>query len=85
MAVMDAIPVAASIARLPGVRSAIAIRFADASVDAGGMPINAAFQGVSGDGSHPWTVLAGHDIQSMGDILVNERVAERLAVTPGTG
>ena len=75
-----------AIARLPAVRSAVALRFADAVV-LNGEPagIRTSVQGVAGSGpAHPWTILRGRDITPDGpQIVVNENAATRAKVAPG--
>jgi len=75
------IATAGSIARLPGVRAAIALRFADATLDAGTMPVRASLQGISGDGLRPWTLVRGRDLAQPRDVLVNENAAMRLGLS----
>ena len=75
------------IARLPSVRSAVALRFANAVVMADGPKgVYTAFQGVEASGpSHPWTILRGRDIAPDGaEIVVNENTAARARLTPGS-
>ena len=79
----NAVATAASINRLPGVRAAIAIRFADATLDTGGTGVRASFQGVTHDSITPWSVLQGRDLQSPRDLLINDYVAQKLALAPG--
>jgi putative ABC transport system permease protein len=68
--------------RQPGVRSAIAIRFADATIEGGtDPPVQGTFQGVTGS-ARPWTVLRGRDIEGE-DVVVNEAVASAAGVGPG--
>ena len=55
-----------SIAGLPQVKSAIAIRFVDVTIDRQGRePITGTMQGVVGT-AHPWSVLRGADIATLG-------------------
>jgi putative ABC transport system permease protein len=72
----------ATVLRLPTVRSAVAVRFADATIEhASGTPLDATFQGVSG-AARPWGVLRGEDVH--GDhIVVNASLAQALALEPG--
>jgi putative ABC transport system permease protein len=72
-----------SIEALPGVRTAIAIRFADATLErAGRETLAATFQGVTGR-SAPWTILRGAEPSADG-IVVNELVAQKLGLEPGS-
>ncbi len=80
----DGTATAKSIARLPGVRAAIAIRFADASFDTATGPVRASFQGISGDGSRPWTLASGRDLRDPRDVLINQNAATRLHLAPGS-
>lgn len=71
-----------AIGRLPSVRAVLAIRFADALIDrAGGDPLMATLQGVSGD-SPPWTVLRGRDAQGS-EVVVNDTLARAMQLQPG--
>jgi putative ABC transport system permease protein len=84
--ITDAVNRTNTIARLPAVRSAVALRFANAVV-LNGEPagIRTSVQGVAGSGpSHPWTILRGRDITSdRTEIVVNENAATRAKVAPG--
>lgn len=58
-----------SIAGLPQVKNAIAIRFVDVTIDQPGRePITGTMQGVAGT-AHPWSVLRGRDITTRGSGL----------------
>ena len=71
----------ATVLRLPTVRSAVAVRFADATIEhAAGAPA-ATIQGVSGT-ARPWSVLRGRDVDG-GDVVVNASAAESLGLEPG--
>jgi putative ABC transport system permease protein len=77
-----------AISRLPSVRSAIALRFANADLLAGGpRGVYTSFQGVAGSGtSHPWTILRGRDIGAgRAEIVINENTARRTRLEPGSG
>jgi len=81
----DAVARARAISKLPSVRSAIALRFANAVIVTGGpRGLYASFQGVAGTATHPWTILRGHDIGTGADIVVNENTAARGHFEPGT-
>jgi putative ABC transport system permease protein len=90
--IQDAIAATNTIARLPSVRSAVALRFANATLQTtnGATPavtnprgLYASFQGVAGS-AHPWTILRGRDIGSGNEIVINEN-AERMAhLEPGS-
>ena len=72
----------ATVTRLPEVRSALAIRFADATIDRpGGEPLSATVQGASGT-AHPWTIARGRDIAG-DDVVVNAATADALHLEPG--
>jgi putative ABC transport system permease protein len=76
---------AEAIAKLPGVRAAVALRFADAVIEGTGRSrTRASFQGVGGSGIRPWTVLQGRDIGQGNELLVNRRIADNLTVAPGS-
>jgi ABC-type lipoprotein release transport system permease subunit len=74
------------ISRLPSVRSAIALRFADAAVLAGGTKeVSATLQGVAGTTTYPWTILRGHDITpGRPEVVINENTATRAQLAPGS-
>jgi putative ABC transport system permease protein len=75
---------ASRLATLPSVRSAIALRFADAIIEpAGAEPIDASFQGIGGTGIRPWTLLSGRDVSGPGEVLINESTARAMAIQPG--
>jgi putative ABC transport system permease protein len=83
----NAVDRAEAIGRLPSVRSALALRFANAVVLAGGpRGVYTSFQGVAGSGpSHPWTILRGRDIASdRPEIVINENTATRTHLAPGS-
>lgn len=76
---------AGRIARLAPVRSAIALRFADATLDPpAGEPLDASLQGIGGAGIRPWTLLRGREIGARGEALVNQAVADTMRVQPGS-
>ncbi len=75
---------AQAIAALPTVQAAMALRFADATLEVPGRaPLESGFQGVGGAGIRPWTVLRGRELATAGDVLINENVARTLGVEPG--
>ena len=76
-----------AISQLPSVRSAIALRLANAVVLAGGpRGVYTAFQGVAGTGTtHPWIILRGRDITPGNpEIVINENTATRTGLAPGS-
>jgi putative ABC transport system permease protein len=76
--------VAAVLAELPTVRSALAIRFAEGSLEMGeGAPLYTTFQGVNGQAPMPWTVIRGDDIHGPDHVVINQALAERLHLDPG--
>ena len=82
----DAIAHADAIAHLPSVRSAIALRFANAVVlkEGGrGRGQYTSFQGVAGTMTHPWTILRGRDITQGPEIVINENTSRRTQLEPG--
>jgi putative ABC transport system permease protein len=80
----NAVSVTQAISRLPSVRSAVALRFANASIQDGTTRgLYAAFQGVSATSTHPWTILRGRDIGNGAEVVVNENTAARLRIQPG--
>lgn len=84
--ISNAVDRAQAISRLPSVRSAIALRFADAVVLAGGPKgVITTFQGVAGTAStYPWTILRGRDITpGRPEIVINENAARRTQLEPG--
>ena len=81
----NAVAAARAIAKLPTVRSAIALRFANATIlDGGPRGYYTSFQGVEGTGAHPWSILRGRDIGTGAEIVINENTATRLALAPGS-
>jgi ABC-type lipoprotein release transport system permease subunit len=79
-----AVEAAEAIAKLPTVRSAIALRFANATIlDGRPRGFYASFQGVAGTAQHPWTILRGRDIGAGAEVVVNENTAARLQLEPG--
>ena len=76
---------AEAMSRLPSVRSAIALRFANAVVLTGGpRGLYTSFQGVAGPAAHPWTILRGRDIGSSGaEMVINENTARLAHLEPG--
>ena len=75
---------ARKLAALPAVRSAIALRFADATLDPpGGAPLDASFQGIGGTGIRPWTLLSGRDVAGPSEALINEATARAMNLQPG--
>ncbi len=82
----DAIAHADAIANLPSVRSAIALRFANAVVQkegGRGRGQYTSFQGVAGTMTHPWTILRGRDITKGPEIVINENTSRRAQLQPG--
>lgn len=74
-----------SIAALPAVRSAIAVRTVEAEIDVfGGSSLFSEFLGVSTGAPAPWTILRGRDATEHGEIIVNEAVSAALGVEPGS-
>lgn len=85
-----------SIAALPQVKTAIAIRFVDLTIDQPGKdPITGTMQGVAGT-AHPWSVLRGNDIggaetpaaasqapNRYPPVVINQHLASALGVEPG--
>jgi putative ABC transport system permease protein len=80
----DAAARASAIGSLPSVRSAMAVRLASAVVQKGsGRGLYSSFQGVTGTGPHPWTILRGRDIGHGADLVVNENSARGGLLQPG--
>jgi len=80
----NAIARANAIAHLPSVRSAIALRFANAVVQKEGRRGQyTSFQGVAGTNTHPWTMLRGRDIANGPEIVINENTSRRAQLQPG--
>ena len=85
--IANAVERAQAISRLPSVRSAIALRFADAVVLAGGpRGVSTTFQGVAGAApAYPWTILRGRDITpGRPEIVINENTSTRARLAPGS-
>ena len=80
----NALAHAQAISKLPTVRSAIALRFANATIlDGRPRGFYTSFQGVAGTAQHPWTILRGRDIGTGADLVINENTAARLQLEPG--
>jgi ABC-type lipoprotein release transport system permease subunit len=80
----NAVAHAEAISKLPTVRSAIALRFANATIlDGRPRGFFTSFQGVAGTAQHPWTILRGRDIGSGAELVINENTARRLGLEPG--
>jgi putative ABC transport system permease protein len=81
----NAVATAQAIAKLPTVRSAIALRFANASIlDGRPRGFYTSFQGVAGTAAHPWSILRGRDIGTGAELVINENTARRLRLEPGS-
>ena len=82
--IQNAVAAAQAMATLPSVRSAIALRFANAVVLTNGpRGLYTSFQGVAGTSTHPWTILRGRDFGNGADLVVNENTAVELHLEPG--
>jgi len=69
---------------LPAVRSALAVRFADAEIDrANGSAMMVSFEGIAGNASHPWNVVRGKDATAEGEVVVNDAIASATRLAPG--
>jgi putative ABC transport system permease protein len=80
----NAVAAAQAISKLPTVRSAIALRFANATILNGGpRGFYTSFQGVAGTAGRPWTILRGRDIGTGAELVINENTATRLHLEPG--
>ena len=80
----NAVTHAEAISKLPTVRSAIALRFANATIlDGRPRGFFTSFQGVAGTAQHPWTILRGRDIGAGAELVINENTATRLGLEPG--
>ncbi len=80
----DGVATAARLATLPSVRSAMALRFAQGTLNPPtGEPLDASLQGVDGAGIRPWTLLAGRELSGAGDVLISQRTAEIMRVESG--
>lgn len=83
--IMGAAAATSAIAALPGIRSALAIRFADARLDRPkGEPLSASFEGIAGSASPPWTVLRGRDAHALGEIVIDEELSRVLSLDVGS-
>lgn len=73
-----------TIRALPSVRSAIAVRFADATIDGpGGASTFAFLQGVTESAQMPWTVTRGEEARGAEAVVINEALASALNLQPG--
>ncbi len=80
----NGVETANTIASLPSVRSAISLRFANATLDIpADPPIEASLQGIGGRGIRPWTLLRGREVNATGEVLINEAVSRSAHVTLG--
>ena len=80
----DAAVTVAAITALPEVRSAFGLRLASAQVEASGATrLQVSFQGVTGHGAHPWTVLRGRDLAGSRELIVNDHAARELRLNLG--
>src|SRR6185503_18133108 len=71
--ISNALAHAQAISKLPTVRSAIALRFANATIlDGPPRGLYTSFQGVAGTAQHPWTILRGRDIGTGAELVINE-------------
>ena len=69
---------------LPSVRSAIAVRFADATIDGPqGGSVFAFLQGVTDSPQMPWTVMRGDEARGADAVVINAALADALALEPG--
>jgi putative ABC transport system permease protein len=83
--VQDASATAASIASLPDVRGALALRFADAQFrKSDGTPLTATFEGLAGNAPPPWTLLRGHEPSTDTEVIVSDSAARALNVDVGS-
>jgi putative ABC transport system permease protein len=76
---------ARNIAALPSVRSAVTLRFAEASAErpGGGRPVSLVFQGAGGDPIRPWTILRGTEPRGVRELVLNENAARELRADSG--
>jgi putative ABC transport system permease protein len=73
-----------TIAALPSVRSVIAIRFADATIDGpNGASAFAFVEGVSDSPQMPWTITRGTEAAGADELVVNASLATSLRIEPG--
>jgi putative ABC transport system permease protein len=82
--IRDAEETLRTIRALPSVRSAIAVRFADATIDGpGGASTFAFLQGVTESAQMPWTVTRGEEAHGAEAVVINEALAGALNLQPG--
>ena len=75
----------ATIAALPPVRGAVALRSIDAEIERpGGEPLQAVFEGVTGGTAPPWRLMRGQEPRGDDEIVVDEGLAAALGVQPGS-
>jgi putative ABC transport system permease protein len=73
-----------TIAALPSVRSVIAIRFADATIDGpSGASAFAFVEGVSDSPLMPWTITRGAEAAGADELVINASLATSLRIEPG--
>ena len=77
---------AAAIARLPMVRSSLAVRLAGGRLEGAhtARPLFVDFQGISGGPGRAWTVLRGRDVERTGEVVINPGIATALDAAPGS-
>jgi putative ABC transport system permease protein len=73
-----------TIAALPSVRSVVALRFADATIDGpNGASAFAFVEGVSDSPQMPWTLTRGVEAAGAEELVVNASLATSLRIEPG--
>ena len=96
----DAVAATRTISRLPSVRSAVALRFATATLQADdpatsqgtrpSAPLGPGARGLFAQfqgvagGTHPWTILRGRDVGSGNEVVINENLGRSGYVAPGS-
>jgi putative ABC transport system permease protein len=80
--ITDASGALQTIAALPSVSAALALRVVDARAERPGRPaVEASFRGASSPVA--WTVMRGRDLETPGEVVVNDALASALGAGPG--
>ena len=76
--------VLSQITKLPSVRGALAVRYVSGQIEhRASAPLDVSFEGVRGNAAFPWTILRGGDVQSVGDVVIDDGLATALGAGPG--
>ena len=83
----EATAITRDIEQLPGVRGALAIRFADAQFEIGPpqsrRTVSTSFEGIGGAAERPWTLLRGRNGNGNNEVVISVQAADVLGVDVG--